>query len=134
MGYTGYAARRSSHLQVTDRVCTTYFLYLPSVVHRSALCRNRYYAEGYQERQDRGEAQKQLSKEFVRQWLIANGFQGKEGQQIPEMTDEYIESVSERYIELYEKIAGQEFVKADISDINNRIEKNVLDYLEKHLK
>ena len=93
-----------------------------------------FYSEGYQERQDKGEEQRQLSKEFVRQWLIANDFQGKEGQQIPEMTEDYVHSVSERYIELYEKIAGQEFVKADISDINNRIEKNVLDYLEKHLK
>ena len=93
-----------------------------------------FYAEGYQERQNKGEEQKQLSKEFVRQWLIANDFQGKEGQRIPEMSEEYVHSVSERYIELFEKIAGQEFVKADISDINSRIEKNVLDYLEKHLK
>lgn len=90
-----------------------------------------FYAEGYQERQDKGEAQKQLSKEFVRQWLIANGFQGKEGQQIPEMTDEYIESVSDRYIELFENIIGEQFVKADISDIADRIEKNVLEYLSK---
>ena len=89
-----------------------------------------FYAEGYQERQDRGEAQKQLSKEFVRQWLIANGFQGKEGQQIPEMTDEYIATVSERYIELYENIIGEKFIKADISNINDRIEKNVLNYLK----
>lgn len=88
-----------------------------------------FYSDGYQERQDRGEEQKQLSKEFVRRWLIENGFQGKEGQQIPEMTDEYIESVSERYIELYEKILGEKFIKADISDINNRIEKNVLNFL-----
>ncbi len=93
-----------------------------------------FYSEGYQERQNNGEEQKQLSKEFVRQWLILHNFQGKEGQQIPEMTEDYVNSVSERYIELYEKIAGEEFVKADISDINNRIEKNVLDYLEKHLK
>jgi phosphoribosylaminoimidazole-succinocarboxamide synthase len=90
-----------------------------------------FYAEGYQDRQDRGEAQKQLSKEFVRQWLIANGFQGKEGQQIPEMTEEYIATVSERYIELYENILGEKFVKADISNINNRIEENVLVYLRK---
>jgi phosphoribosylaminoimidazole-succinocarboxamide synthase len=90
-----------------------------------------FYAEGYQERQDRGEAQKQLSKEFVRQWLIANGFQGKEGQQIPDMSDEYIATVSERYIELYENILGEKFVKADISNINERIEKNVLEYLHK---
>ena len=90
-----------------------------------------FYAEGYQDRQDRGEAQKQLSKEFVRQWLIANGFQGKEGQQIPNMTEEYIETVSERYIELYENILGEKFVKADISNIQERIEKNVLEYLKK---
>lgn len=90
-----------------------------------------FYAEGYQQRQDNGEEQKQLSKEFVRQWLIANGFQGKEGQQIPEMTDEYIETVSERYIELYEKIMGEPFVKADISNIQQRIEENVLAFLEK---
>ena len=90
-----------------------------------------FYAEGYQERQDRGEEQKQLSKEFVRRWLIENGFQGQEGQQIPDMTDSYIESVSERYIELYENILGEKFVKADISNINERIEKNVLAFLEK---
>ncbi len=90
-----------------------------------------FYADGYQERQNRGEAQKQLSKEFVRQWLIANGFQGKDGQQIPEMTDEYIETISERYIELYEQILGEKFIKADISNINDRIENNVLNYLNK---
>ena len=89
-----------------------------------------FYVEGYQERQDRGEEQKQLSKEFVRRWLIENGFQGKEGQQIPNMTDEYIESVSERYIELYENIIGEKFVKADISNINERIEENVLTFLD----
>ena len=88
-----------------------------------------FYSEGYQERQERGEEQKQLSKEFVRRWLIQNGFQGLEGQQIPDMTDEYIETVSERYIELYENILGEKFVKADISNINERIEKNVLAYL-----
>ena len=93
-----------------------------------------FYAEGYQERQDKGQEQKQLSKEFVRQWLIANDFQGKEGQQIPEMSEEYVQSVSERYIELFEKIAGQEFVKADISDINNRIEQNVVEYLKQYSK
>ncbi|MEN0083044.1 phosphoribosylaminoimidazolesuccinocarboxamide synthase, partial [Flavobacterium lindanitolerans] len=90
-----------------------------------------FYKEGYEERQERGESQKQLSKEFVRQWLIANGFQGKEGQQIPEMTEEYVESVSERYIELYENILGEQFFKADISNIHERIEKNVLDFLNK---
>lgn len=88
-----------------------------------------FYADGYQERQDKGEAQKQLSKEFVRQWLIANNFQGLEGQTVPEMTDEYIETVSERYIELYENITGETFVKADVSDIESRIEANVLKYL-----
>jgi len=88
-----------------------------------------FYADGYQERQDRGEAQKQLSKEFVRQWLISNNFQGLEGQTVPHMSDEYIETVSERYIELYENITGETFVKADISNIQKRIETNVLDYL-----
>jgi phosphoribosylaminoimidazole-succinocarboxamide synthase len=90
-----------------------------------------FYADGYQERQNNGEEQKQLSKEFVRRWLIENGFQGKEGQTIPNMTDEYIQTVSDRYIELFENIIGEEFIKADISDINSRIEKNVLDYLSK---
>lgn len=89
-----------------------------------------FYAEGYEERQHNNEEQKQLSKEFVRRWLIENGFQGKEGQQIPEMTDEYIASVSERYIELYENIIGEKFVKADISNIQTRIEENVLNYLK----
>ena len=90
-----------------------------------------FYSEGYQERQDRVEEQKQLSKEFVRRWLIENGFQGLEGQKIPEMTDQYIESVSERYIELYEKILGEKFVKADVTNIYERIEKNVLTYLQR---
>ena len=89
-----------------------------------------FYAEGYAERQERGEAQKQLSKEFVRQWLIANGFQGLEGQTVPFMSDEYIESVSERYIELYENITGTSFEKADVSDIATRIDRNVCAYLE----
>ncbi len=93
-----------------------------------------FYAEGYQERQDKNEAQKQLSKEFVRQWLIANGFQGKEGQQIPEMTDEYIETVSERYIELYENIIGEKFEKADVSNIQERIEQNVNAFLASYKK
>ncbi|MEZ7495997.1 phosphoribosylaminoimidazolesuccinocarboxamide synthase [Leeuwenhoekiella aequorea] len=88
-----------------------------------------FYADGYSERQENGEAQKQLSKEFVRQWLIGNGFQGLEGQKLPVMTDEYIETVSERYIELFENITGEEFVKADLSNIDKRIEDNVLAYL-----
>lgn len=89
-----------------------------------------FYADGYQERQDAGEEQKQLSKEFVRRWLIENGFQGKEGQQIPNMTEDYINIVSERYIELYENILGEKFIKADISNIHNRIETNVLNFLK----
>lgn len=89
-----------------------------------------FYKEGYQQRQDRNEPQKQLSKEFVRQWLIANNFQGLKGQTVPEMTNEYIESVSERYIELYENITGETFVKADTSQIHQRIQQNVLHYLE----
>lgn len=89
-----------------------------------------FYADGYQEQQDKGESQKQLSKEFVRQWLIANDFQGLEGQIVPFMSDDYIESVSERYIELYENITGDTFVKADVSDIQSRIEANVLKYLK----
>ena len=89
-----------------------------------------FYADGYQERQDNGETQKQLSKEFVRQWLIANDFQGLEGQTVPFMSDNYIASVSERYIELYENITGETFVKADVSNIQERIEANVLEYLD----
>lgn len=88
-----------------------------------------FYKEGYAERQKNGEAQKQLSKEFVRQWLILNDFQGLEGQTVPHMSDEYIASVSERYIELYENITGEAFAKADLSNIDARIEKNVLAYL-----
>ncbi len=89
-----------------------------------------FYAEGYEERQKYNEPQKQLSKEFVRQWLIQNGFQGLEGQKVPSMSDEYIETVSERYIELYENITGEKFIKADVSNIHERIEKNVLEYLK----
>lgn len=88
-----------------------------------------FYAEGYEERQAKGEAQKQLSKEFVRQWLISHGFQGKDGQQVPEMTDAYIQSISERYIELYEHILGEPFVKADVSNMEDRIETNVKAFL-----
>lgn len=92
-----------------------------------------FYAEGYTERQSNGEAQKQLSKEFVRQWLISNGFQGLEGQEVPPMSDAYITSVSERYIELYENITGKSFVKADTTHISQRIEENVLSYLEENV-
>ncbi|WGU68628.1 phosphoribosylaminoimidazolesuccinocarboxamide synthase [Capnocytophaga canimorsus] len=89
-----------------------------------------FYQEGYQERQEKGEPQKQLSKEFVRQWLISNGFQGKEGQTIPYMSDTYINTISERYIELYENIMGEPFVKANTDDISQRIYTNVINYLQ----
>ena len=89
-----------------------------------------FYAEGYEERFEKGEPQKQLSKEFVRQWLIENGFMGKEGQTVPEMTEEYVNSVSERYIELYEHIVGEKFSRSECDDINARIEKNISEYLK----
>ena len=90
-----------------------------------------FYQNTYQENLDNGLQQKQLSKEFVRQWLIENGFQGKDGQQIPEMSEEYCESVSERYIELYELITGDKFIKEDVSNVLERVEKNIADYLNK---
>ena len=89
-----------------------------------------FYAEGFEERFEKGEPQKQLSKEFVRQWLIENGFMGKEGQQVPEMTDEYCETVAQRYIELYEEITGEHFVRDDSEDLAARIEANVKRWLE----
>ena len=89
-----------------------------------------FYAEGYEERLAKGEDQRQLSKEFVRQWLIANGFQGKEGQTVPEMTPEYCNSVTDRYVELYENIVGEKFVKAEVANIAERIERNVTEYLK----
>lgn len=89
-----------------------------------------FYANGYEERLARGESQKQLSKEFVRQWLIENGFQGKEGQKIPVMDEAFVRSVSERYIELYENITGDRFIKSDTSQIVRRIEKNVTEFLK----
>ncbi|WP_321332938.1 phosphoribosylaminoimidazolesuccinocarboxamide synthase [uncultured Bacteroides sp.] len=90
-----------------------------------------FYADGYEEKFAKGEAQKQLSKEFVRQWLIEHNFMGKTGQQVPEMTDEYVTSVSERYIELYEHIVGEKFNKATTNDLAARIEKNVTEFLKK---
>ena len=90
-----------------------------------------FYAEGYEERLVKGEAQKQLSKEFVREWLMDNGFQGKEGQEMPIMPDDFVNEVSERYIELYEIITGKKFEKADTDNIHERIENNVLSYLDK---
>jgi phosphoribosylaminoimidazole-succinocarboxamide synthase len=89
-----------------------------------------FYADEYQERFDKGLPQKQLSKEFVREWLMANGFQGKEGQKVPEMNDDFVNEVSERYIELYEKITGEKFVRADISNVPERIEKNCRAFLK----
>ncbi|WP_417800213.1 phosphoribosylaminoimidazolesuccinocarboxamide synthase [Tenacibaculum sp.] len=89
-----------------------------------------FYADGYAERQEKGEKQKQLSKEFVRQWLIENGFQGKEGQQIPEMSDKKINEISNRYIELYEQITGETFVKANTENVLERIEKKVTTFLQ----
>ena len=105
-------------------------IYLMDEIHTPDSSRY-FYSEGYQERFEKGEPQKQLSKEFVREWLMDNGFQGKEGQQVPEMTDEIVASISERYIELYEHITGEQFVKEDTSNIASRIEKNVTEYLNK---
>lgn len=106
-------------------------IYLMDEIHTPDSSRY-FYSDGYEERFKNGEAQKQLSKEFVREWLMDNGFQGKAGQQVPEMTDAIVESISNRYIELYENITGEKFDKcADTSSINARIEKNVSDYLAK---
>lgn len=106
-------------------------IYLIDEIHTPDSSRY-FYSEGYQERFEKGEEQKQLSKEFVRKWLMDNGFQGEPGQQVPEMTDEYCRSVSERYIELYEKIVGEKFVKADTDNLKSRIEKNITEYLRIH--
>ncbi len=105
-------------------------IYLMDEIHTPDSSRY-FYAEGYRERFKKGEPQKQLSKEFVREWLMDNGFQGKEGQQVPEMTPEIVNAISERYIELYEHITGETFVKADTSSIASRIEQNVTAYLNK---
>lgn len=104
-------------------------IYLMDEIHTPDSSRY-FYSEGYEEHFAKGEPQKQLSKEFVREWLMDNGFQGKEGQQVPEMTDEIVTSISERYIELYEHITGEKFVKEDTSNIAERIEKNVTEYLK----
>jgi len=106
-------------------------IYLIDEVHTPDSSRY-FYAEGYQERFEKGEPQKQLSKEFVREWLMENGFMGKEGQQVPEMTDEFVTSVSDRYIELYENIVGEPFVKGiDEDGLENRIEGNVNNFLKR---
>jgi phosphoribosylaminoimidazole-succinocarboxamide synthase len=93
-----------------------------------------FYADGYEERIKRGEQQKQLSKEFVRQWLIEHNFQGLEGQQVPELTDDFVNQISERYIELYENIIGEKFERADLSDVQGRIEKNITFALKELVK
>ncbi len=104
-------------------------IYLIDEIHTPDSSRY-FYKDGYEERQAKGEDQKQLSKEFVRQWLIANGFQGKEGQKVPEMNDKFVEEVSERYIELYEHITGEKFQKSDTTNILKRIENNIKAFLK----
>ena len=105
-------------------------IYLMDEIHTPDSSRY-FYLEGYQDRLEKGEPQKQLSKEFVREWLMDNHFQGKEGQAIPEMTPEIVNSISDRYIELYEHITGEKFVKAETDDLASRIEQNVTNYLTK---
>lgn len=105
-------------------------IYLIDEIHTPDSSRY-FYLDGYEERQNRGEKQKQLSKEFVREWLIEKGFQGEEGQQVPEMSEDFINSVSERYIELFEKLTGEKFEKADVSAIEHRIEHNINNYLNR---
>ncbi|MFV0332350.1 MAG: phosphoribosylaminoimidazolesuccinocarboxamide synthase [Dysgonomonas sp.] len=105
-------------------------IYLIDEIHTPDSSRY-FYADSYLDLFNKGEEQRQLSKEFVRKWLMDNGFQGKDGQKVPEMTEEYCNSVSERYIELYEKIVGEKFIKADASNVAERIEENVSKYLKK---
>jgi phosphoribosylaminoimidazole-succinocarboxamide synthase len=107
-------------------------IYLIDEIHTPDSSRY-FYSKGYEERFAKGEQQKQLSKEFVREWLMENGFQGKEGQKVPFMSDQYVNSVSERYIELYEKITGTRFLKSDTSDALNRIENNIMSFLDAQL-
>lgn len=106
-------------------------IYLIDEIHTPDSSRY-FYADVYKERFDKGQSQKQLSKEFVREWLMSHGFQGQAGQEVPEMTDEFVTQVSERYIELFEKITGDRFIRADISDVEARIEKNVNEFLEEY--
>ena len=104
-------------------------IYLMDEIHTPDSSRY-FYSDGYEERFKKGEPQKQLSKEFVREWLMENGFQGKEGQKVPEMTDAKVNEISDRYIELYEHITGEKFCKEQSEDIAKRIEKNITDYLK----
>ncbi|MFC2101754.1 phosphoribosylaminoimidazolesuccinocarboxamide synthase [Bacteroidota bacterium] len=106
-------------------------IYLIDEIHTPDSSRY-FYLDGYEERQANGEQQKQLSKEFVREWLMANNFMGNPGQQVPEMTDEIVNQISERYIELYEKITGEKFIKSDTSEVIKRVETNILDWLRSH--
>lgn len=104
-------------------------IYLMDEIHTPDSSRY-FYAEGYAERQEKGEAQRQLSKEFVRQWLIESGFMGKEGQQVPEMTEDFVKMVSERYIELYESVTGMKFQRVEAGEVEGRVEKNILAFLQ----
>jgi phosphoribosylaminoimidazole-succinocarboxamide synthase len=105
-------------------------IYLIDEIHTPDSSRY-FYKEGYEARQSKGEQQKQLSKEFVREWLMANGFQGLTGQQVPEMTESWVRQISERYIELYENIIGEKFVRSDVSDVLSRVEANVTVWIDK---
>jgi len=107
-------------------------IYLIDEIHTPDSSRY-FYKEGYEDRQKKGISQKQLSKEFVREWLMENGFQGLKGQEIPEMPDDFVNEVSERYIELFEKITGEKFQKSDISNVSERVEKNISDFLKQWL-
>lgn len=103
-------------------------IYLIDEIHTPDSSRY-FYLEGYADRQNRGEAQRQLSKEFVREWLIANNFQGKEGQSVPDMPDDFVKQISERYIELYESITGEKFQRADITNVLKRVEENIMNFI-----
>ncbi|WP_278477322.1 phosphoribosylaminoimidazolesuccinocarboxamide synthase [Tannerella forsythia] len=129
---TQMAAERGLILVDTKYEFGTYEgdIYLIDEIHTPDSSRY-FYSEGYEEHFAKGEPQRQLSKEFVREWLMENGFQGKEGQPVPEMTSDIVESISNRYIELYEQITGETFVKALTDDLPGRIEKNVTDFLKK---
>ncbi|MBL7139127.1 MAG: phosphoribosylaminoimidazolesuccinocarboxamide synthase [Bacteroidales bacterium] len=106
-------------------------IYLIDEIHTPDSSRY-FYLDGYEERQTKGESQKQLSKEFVREWLMEHDFMGKEGQQVPEMTDAFVNQISERYIELYEQITGEKFTKSDTSEVIKRVEQNILHWLKQH--
>jgi phosphoribosylaminoimidazole-succinocarboxamide synthase len=106
-------------------------IYLIDEIHTPDSSRY-FYLEGYEERQAKGEQQRQLSKEFVREWLMERGFMGKEGQQVPEMPEEFVNQVSDRYIELYEQITGEKFIRSDTTEVIGRVEKNIREWLDSH--